>query len=372
MEVTLMRQYQFQGIHCENCGERLEAKLRALEHGEEVVVDYDGGVLYLPDGLDREKVRKILIQESVTAFQLKSKPTFSHPPHSGHSHGDQAMRNISVVFFLNLLFSLVEVIFGLLFNSMAILSDAVHDFGDSLSVGLSWYFQKVSRKEASSRYSFGYERFSLLGALITALILLIGSSLLLTRSIPRLFRPEPVDAQGMFLLALVAIALNGYATWRLSKGTSMNERVLNLHMLEDVLGWIGVLLVSVVVRFTGWMFLDPLLSAALSLFIILRTLPLFLSTLHIFLEGVPKDVDLSRVEADILAIPQVHALGHLHVWSIDGEENAMTATVFTTLAEPQDIEELKDKIRKLGHELRVSHSTIEVVTDVDKTVKPAP
>lgn len=367
-----MRQYQFQGIHCENCGERLEAKLRALEHGEEVVVDYDGGVLYLPDGVDREKVRKILIQESVTAFQLKSKPTFSHPPHSGHSHGDQAMRNISVVFFLNLLFSLVEVIFGLLFNSMAILSDAVHDFGDSLSVGLSWYFQKVSQKEASSRYSFGYERFSLLGALITAVILLLGSGLLLTRSIPRLFQPEPVDAQGMFLLALAAIALNGYATWRLSKGTSMNERVLDLHMLEDVLGWVGVLLVSILVRFTGWMILDPLLSVALSLFIMIRTLPLFVSTLHIFLEGVPKEVDLSRVEADILAIPQVHALGHLHVWSIDGEENAMTATVFTTLAEPQDIEDLKDKIRKLGHELRVSHSTIEVVTDVDKVIKPAP
>lgn len=371
-----MRQYQFQGIHCENFAERLEAKLRALEHGEEVVLDYDGGVLYLPDGLDREKVRKILIQESVTAFQLKPKPSTPVPPldphHGSHTHKDHTMRNISVVFYLNLLFSFFEVIFGLLFNSMAILSDAVHDFGDSLSVGLSWYFQKISKKEASNRYSFGYERFSLLGALITAVILLLGSILLLTRSIPRVFRPEPVDAQGMFLLALVAIALNGYATWRLSKGTSMNERVLNLHMLEDVLGWVGVLLVSVIVRFTGWMILDPLLSVALSLFIILRTLPLFLSTLHIFLEGVPKEVDLSRVEADILAIPQVHALGHLHVWSIDGEENAMTATVFTTTTEPQEIEELKDKIRKLGHELRVSHSTIEVVTDIDKTIQATP
>jgi cobalt-zinc-cadmium efflux system protein len=282
---------------------------------------------------------------------------------------DKSVKNIKIVFFLNLFFSIFEVVFGLLFNSMAILSDAIHDFGDSISVGLSWLFQRYSRKEPSNRFSFGHQRFSLMGALITSVVLLVGSVLLFARSIPRLLAPEEVNAEGMLLISVLAIAMNGYAAWLLSRGTSQNEKVLNVHMLEDVLGWAGVLVVSIVVRYTQWYILDPILSLLIAAFIFVKTLPLFISTMHIFLEGVPSHVDLDRLEEDILKIHDVHAVTHLHIWSIDGEENALNATLFVTTDNQRRIEDIKEKVRFLTTELRVSHSTIEIISDPEKIVK---
>ncbi len=375
-----MRIYRLQGVHCRDCGERLEMKLKNLNNGQDVKIDFKTNELTLSEHMDEDKVRMILAKEKIIAFPKEDMREDKDQRHAnGHSHAHQndhgdfrssedSIRNIKIVFFLNLFFSISEVFFGLLFNSVAILSDAIHDFGDSVSVGLSWFFQRYSRKEASNRFSFGHQRFSLMGALITAAVLLLGSLLLLTRSVPRLFQPEEVNAEGMFFLSLFAIAVNGYAAWLLSKGSSKNEKVLNLHMLEDVLGWVGVLIVSIVLRFTNWYILDPILSVIISLYIFVKTLPLFISTMHIFLEGVPPHVDLDRLEEDILKIENVHVVSHLHIWSIDGEENAMNVTLFVSTEDQKRIEKIKDEVRFLTRELRVSHSTIEIVTDMEKFV----
>lgn len=379
-----MRVYKLQSLHCRACGDRLEQKLKSLPQGEKVSVDYEKREITVPDTMKEEDVRLILAQEKIMAFpEDRAHP---HPRKDqgekkghGHDHGhahqvdfrsaDRAVKNIKIVFFLNLFFSIFEVVFGLLFNSMAILSDAIHDFGDSVSVGLSWIFQNYSRKEPSNRFSFGHQRFSLMGALITAVVLLGGSLFLFLRTIPRLLAPEEVNAEGMLIISLFAIAMNGYAAWLLSRGTSQNEKVLNVHMLEDVLGWVGVLLVSIVVRYTNWYILDPILSLLIATFIFVKTLPLFLRTMHIFLEGVPSHVDLDRLEEDILQVHDVHAVTHLHIWSIDGEENAMNATLFVTTDDQRKIEDIKEEVRFLTTELRVSHSTIEIISDPEKIVK---
>lgn len=373
-----MRIYRLQGVHCRDCGERLELKLKNLEHGQDIRIDYTNNELTLSDEMDEDQIKMILAQEKIIAFlrkDLDEETDHEKSHHHSHNHGladlanpDASIKNIRIVFFLNLFFSLFEVVFGLLFNSVAILSDAIHDFGDSVSVGLSWFFQKYSRKEPSNRFSFGHQRFSLMGALITATVLLVGSVFLLTRSVPRLFQPEEVNAQGMFYLSLFAIAVNGYAAWLLSKGSSKNEKVLNVHMLEDVLGWVGVLIVSIVLRYTDWYILDPILSIMISLFIFTKTLPLFISTMHIFLEGVPPHVDLDRLEEDIMKIDDVHAVSHLHIWSIDGEENAMNVTLFVSTEDQKRIEKIKDEVRFMTKELRVSHSTIEIISDVNKFI----
>lgn len=381
-----MKTYTFESIHCNDCGQRLEQKLQKVKGGEESHIDYEHSKIHIPDEADLKEVHKIFAQEKIMAFPTdeKSHEEHSHEKPHKHSHGhdhshshgknidfkssDQAVKNIKVVFFINIIFSMIEVVFGLIFNSVAILSDAVHDFGDSVSVGLAWFFQRYSRKEANRQFTFGHQRFSLMGALITAMVLLGGSTLILTQSIPRIFNPEEVNAEGMFFLAIFAIILNGYAAYRLSKGKSKNESVLNLHMLEDVLGWIGVLIMSVVVRFTDWYILDPIFSVALSIFIFVRTLPLFISTVKIFLEGVPEGVDLEKLEQSILKIDEVHAISHLHVWSIDGEENAMTATIFVSTEDTTDIEDIKNQIRLLTKGLNVSHSTIEITPDKNKSI----
>lgn len=378
-----MRIYKLQSLHCRDCGERLEQRLKELSHGQDVKVDFARREITVSDDMKDDEVKLIFAQEKVIALpedKTEHSSLESHEHKKGHSHdhghhhdvdfndADKSVKNIKIVFFLNLFFSILEVVFGLMFNSMAILSDAIHDFGDSISVGLSWFFQKYSRKEPSNRFSFGHQRFSLMGALITATVLLVGSIFIFARSIPRLLNPEEVHAEGMLILSLFAIAMNGYAAWLLSRGTSKNEKVLNVHMLEDVLGWVGVLVVSIVVRYTDWYILDPILSILISLFIFYKTLPLFISTMHIFLEGVPSHVDLDRLEEDILKIEDVHAVTHLHIWSIDGEENAMNVTLFVKTGDQRRIESIKEEVRSLTSELRVSHSTIEIISDLNKIV----
>jgi len=378
-----MRVYKLQSLHCRDCGDRLEQKLKELPHGEDVRVDYAKREITVSDDMNDEEIKLVFAQEKVIAYpdtktghdsQEANEEEKKLPHGHGHRHDvdfnnpDKSVKNIRIVFFLNLFFSIMEVIFGLMFNSMAILSDAIHDFGDSVSVGLSWFFQRYSRKEPSNRFSFGHQRFSLMGALITSSILLVGSFFIFTRSIPRLLSPEEVNSEGMLILSVFAIAMNGYAAWLLSRGTSKNEKVLNVHMLEDVLGWVGVLVVSIVVRYTDWYILDPILSILISLFIFYKTLPLFISTMHIFLEGVPSDVDLDRLEEDILTIDDVHAVTHLHIWSIDGEENAMNVTLFVKTGDQRRIERIKEDVRSLTSDLRVSHSTIEIISDLNRIV----
>lgn len=375
-----MKTYQTRGVHCIDCAKRLQYKLRNLDNNSDALVDYGTHHLYLSDNVDLLEAKKIFAQENIMVFPVDDDEKevggleMRKNHHHGHDHNlqlydaERSTKNIKIVFFINLLFSILEFLFGFLFNSFAILSDAVHDLGDSASVGLAWFFQKYSREEANSTFSYGHQRFSIMGAIITAIILLVGSLTLLVKSIPLLFNPQEVNAEGMFVLSLFAIAMNGYAAWLLSRGQSKSESILNLHMLEDVLGWIGVLIVSTVVRYTGWYILDPILSIAISLFIFIKALPHFLSSFKILLQAVPDNVNIDRLRNDILAIEHVHAVSHLHLWSIDGEENAMTVTFFTTLTDMAEVEKIKEEIKFLTKEIRVAHITIEAISDITKTI----
>lgn len=280
-----------------------------------------------------------------------------------HEHQNQSIKNIRLVFFLNLIFSLLEFVFGTFLNSAAIISDAVHDLGDSISVGLSWFFQKFSTKESNDKFSFGYQRFSLIGALITAVVLLIGSAAVIYRSIPILFNPQPVNTTGMFWFSFIAIGVNGYAAWLMHKGSSKNENFLNLHMLEDVLGWVGILIVSIVIRFTDFYILDPIFSLLIALYILIQALPKFYNTLMVFLERVPEGVDINSLEQNILAINGVKDFSHFHIWSLDGEANAFSVTLLVPKETISEGSRIKKDVRHLLDDLNVTHSTIELVTD---------
>jgi len=281
-----------------------------------------------------------------------------------HTHQNQPKKNIIIAFFINFVFSISEFIFGSLFNSVSIMSDAVHDLGDSVSIGFAWFFQGYSEKKQDERFTFGYNRFSLLGALITSVVLISGSFFMIYRSVPRLLDPQPVNYSGMFWLSIVAIALNGYAAWILSKGSSKNESMLNLHMLEDVLGWIGVLVVSILMNFTEWYRLDPALSILIALYILYKTLPEFFSTMKTLLEASPQNVNVEKLADSINKISGVKEFSHLHIWSLDGEKNAMTVTILAEHSEKKQIQEIKKEIRKQAHETGVqNHVTVEITTD---------
>jgi cobalt-zinc-cadmium efflux system protein len=187
--------------------------------------------------------------------------------HHHHDH-NSSTENIRTAFFLNLFFAIVEFIGGVYTNSLAITSDAIHDLGDSISLGMAWYFQKLSNKKATKIYSYGFKRFSLLGAIINSIILLIGSIFIIIESIPRIITPEHSDAKGMMWFAILGIIVNGAAVLKLRTGTSINERVVSLHMLEDVLGWVAVLVASIIMQFWDIPILDPILSLLIALYIL--------------------------------------------------------------------------------------------------------
>lgn len=232
----------------------------------------------------------------------------------------KSSRNMTIAFLLNFSFAIIEFIFGLLFHSSAVLADAIHDTGDALAIGLSTFFEKISTKKEDHNYTLGYKRYSLLGALLTSVILLVGSTLVIVENVPKLFAPEKVNYDGMLVLGIIAIAVNTAASRVVSHGHSHNESILSLHFLEDILGWLAVVGVSIILRFTDWYFLDPLLSLVIAGFILSKALPKFWENIQLFLDHVPNDVDLSQLYQEIAVLKNVRAITQLNVWTTDGLE----------------------------------------------------
>ncbi|MDR1341098.1 MAG: cation diffusion facilitator family transporter [Prevotellaceae bacterium] len=275
-----------------------------------------------------------------------------------HVHGNS---NIGTAFFLNLAFSIIEVVGGSITNSVAILSDALHDLGDSVSLALAWYFQKLSRKKRDSEYSYGYRRFSLLGALINSVVLLIGSIFVISESISRLASPKEADAKGMFLLAILGIVINGFAMLKLKKGHSLNERTVSLHLLEDVLGWVAVLVASVIMIFVEIPVLDPILSLGIACYILFNIYNNLRDALRVILQGTPENINGEEIERALLNIEGIESVHDLHLWTMDGEYNI--SSVHIVVGANQDssgIMELKRQVKQIFKQFNVQHSTVEV------------
>lgn len=256
----------------------------------------------------------------------------------------KSSRNMTIAFLLNFSFAIIEFIFGLLFHSSAVLADAIHDTGDALAIGLSTLFEKISTRKEDRNYTLGYKRYSLLGALLTSVILLVGSTLVIVENVPKLFAPEKVNYDGMLVLGIVAVVVNTAASRVVSHGHSHNESILSLHFLEDILGWLAVVGVSIILRFTDWYFLDPLLSLVIAGFILSKALPKFWENIQIFLDHVPSDVDLSQLYQEIAVLENVRAITQLNVWTTDGLEKY--AMLHICLEDPNLLAETQAVLRQ--------------------------
>jgi len=282
--------------------------------------------------------------------------------HHHHSHGDST-GNIKVAFLLNLSFTIIEIIGGFYTNSLAIMSDAVHDLGDSLSLGLSWYFQKKSTKKPSKNYSYGYKRFSLLGAIINSIVLVIGAVFIIKEAIPRILHPEATDAKGMMWLAILGIIVNGAAVFKLKKGTSINERVVYLHLLEDVLGWVAVFIASIVMQFWELPVLDPILSLLIAAFVLFNVYKNIKESISIILQGVPRGFSIDEIKKTLLTVSEIEGIHDCHLWTMDGEFNVLTVHLIVaddTISREQS-KIIKQKVRKLLHDqFHLEHITLEM------------
>ena len=266
--------------------------------------------------------------------------------------------SIWLAFFLNLSYAIVEFIAGGIFGSSAVLADSVHDLGDAMAIGLSALLETISNREEDGQYTLGYKRFSLLGALVTAVILITGSILVILENITKLFNPQPVNDEGILWLGIIAVSINVLASLVVRKGKTKNESILSLHFLEDTLGWLAVILMAIILRFTDWYILDPLLSLIISIFILSKAIPRFWSALKIFLDAVPEGVETAKLEKKLARLTNVKSVNQLSIWSMDGLEN--DAIVHLCIEDWEQMMETKEAVRQFLEERGVQNITIEV------------
>ena len=267
-------------------------------------------------------------------------------------------RNILVAFLLNLGFAVFELAGGILTGSVAILSDALHDLGDAASIGVSWFLEKRSRRQPDAAYTYGYARYSVLGSAITTLTLLIGAAIVIYNAIHRIITPVPVNYNGMILFAVVGVCVNLGAALITRNGKSLNQKAVNLHMLEDVLGWVVVLIGAVVMRFTEFVILDPILSIGVAVFIGVNAIRNLKEVMELFLEKVPHGIHVQEIKDGLLEMPGVLDVHHIHLWSMDGQSHYATMHIVTD-GDPHRIKELA---REMLHAHGIVHVTLELET----------
>jgi cobalt-zinc-cadmium efflux system protein len=265
-------------------------------------------------------------------------------------------KKILVVFLLNLCFALLEFVGGAITNSVAIMSDALHDLGDAASVGVSWILERKSKKQPDQVYTYGYGRYSVVGSVITTLILLLGSVMVIEHAVSRIMAPEAINYNGMILFAVIGVIVNLGAAWFTREGDSLNQKAVKLHMLEDVLGWIVVLIGAVVMRFTNIPLIDPILSIGVAVFILINAARTLKEALEVFLEKAPHGVDPAQLREQLLHIDGVEDIHHIHVWSMDGHRNYATMHVMTAGDGHQIKHALRQELQKQG----IVHVTLEL------------
>ena len=270
-------------------------------------------------------------------------------------------RNILIAFILNLSFSIFEFFGGFFVNSVAILSDSLHDLGDALSIGISYFLEKKSKKKADEKYTYGYIRYSVLGGIITTTILLAGSVLVIIGSTRRLLNPVEINYSGMIVFAVIGVILNFVAAYVTREGDSINQKAVNLHMLEDVLGWVVVLIGAIIMNFTDIRMIDPLMSIGVALFLLFNALKNLRAVLDLFLEKAPSDINISELREHLLGIEGVEDIHHIHVWSIDGYNNYATMHIVTRV---EDIKGIKQMIRDELCEHNICHAVLETESEI--------
>lgn len=278
-----------------------------------------------------------------------------------HSHTRE--KNIKIAVFLNVAFTIIEIIGGLWTNSLAILSDALHDLGDSIALISSWILEKKAVAPADKKRTFGYSRLSLFSALLAATVLVGGSLFILSQTIPRLINPEHVYAPGMIVLAVIGLVFNGLGFFRLKKGTSMNEKVLSWHLLDDVLGWGVILIGAIIIQFWDNHIIDPLMTIGFTAFTLWGVGKNIKETFNIFLQGVPAHINVENIKGDLLCIAGIKGVHDVHVWSLEGETDVFTGHIVLANKLLKYTDQTRRQIKEVLSGHHIEHSTIELESE---------
>ena len=276
-----------------------------------------------------------------------------------HHHHKKAGQNLAFVFVMNLTFNILVIAGGLATNSMAILADCIHDLSDTISIAIAWFLEHVAQKNSSDKYSYGYQRFSILGAVIISVFVIIMAFVILSEAIPRLFHPESVDAGGMLVVDIVGIIFKSISVYRLHDGETFNEKAILFHQLGDVFEWIAILILSVVLMFwDGAPDLDPFVSIGIAIWLIFNLGRNLIKSVQVLLQKTPDNFDVDEFKTQILAIDGVNAIDDFHIWSLDGIDSVMTLKVDVDFG--KNVEKIKKEIYDISGKYHVLDITIEL------------
>ena len=273
-------------------------------------------------------------------------------------------KRVGFAAFFNVCFTFIELIGGFWTNSLAILSDALHDFGDSIALISSWFFERGAKKSPDLNRTFGYQRLSIFSAILSSSILIGGSLIIIVQAIPRLFNPQLVNSFGMLGIAIMGIVFNGIGFLLLKKGESLNEKVLSWHLLEDVLGWFGILIGGIIIYFWDFYVIDPILTIGLTMFVLYNVSKNLREVINILLQGVPKHINLEAVKKEIISIKGIIGIHDVHIWSLEGETDIFTShIVLDDKTLKNQSEKIKSHIKKILEKNHIEHSTIELESE---------
>ena len=276
-----------------------------------------------------------------------------------HHHHKKAGENLAFVFFINLAFNIVVIAAALATNSMAILADFIHDASDTISIALAWFLEHVAQRDSTDKYSYGYQRFSILGAIIISIFVIIMAFVILSEAIPRLFAPEGVDAGGMLAVAIVGIVFKFVSVYRLHKGETYNEKAIFFHQLGDIFEWVAILILSLVLMFwEGAQYLDPFVSIGIALWLIFNLGRNLYKSIEVLLQKTPDYFDVDEFRQSIEDIEGVNAIDDFHIWSLDGIDSVMTLKVDVDFG--KDVGEIKKEIYAISKKYHVVDITIEL------------
>lgn len=287
------------------------------------------------------------------------------------AHQHHHTKGLTVAFWLNLLFSLVELTGGLWTNSIAVMADAFHDFMDAVAIGTAVLLEKLSGKKRTPGFSYGYRRFSLLAALGLSLFLIAGTVVMSIGAIRSFIHPKELNSIGMLWLAVLGVLVNGIAFLRIKKegnqshGHNHNSRAIMLHLLEDMLGWIAVLIGATIIYFTQWYWIDGVLTLAIAGYVAYNAVKNLIGTMKVLLQAVPENVNIRALSAEIEQIDGVAGMHDFHVWSLDGTYNVGTLHVVIRNTEHQDENVIRDAVLELMRKHNIQHPTVQIETSVN-------
>lgn len=268
--------------------------------------------------------------------------------------------NIKIAFLLNLAFSIVEAIGGILTNSISIISDSLHNLGDSITIGINYIFEKKSKKLPNKEYSYGYLRYTMLGSLIASFILLVGSVIIIYNVVPRLIKPLSVNYDAMIIFGIFGLLINLYATIKIMRSKDKDKKI-NTHMIEDTVIWLFILTGSICIKVFDLVIIDPILSLLIAVYILYQVYKYMKNIYNIFMEKVPKNVKIDEIKKDIESNENIDNVHHIHIWSMDGVNNYMTAHIhLNKVLSEEEIVKTKNDVKNKLKEDKINHITLEV------------